>query len=83
MALLYRRTGRSAPVQKVEKEVPIVNRLGLQPRIAQLRPLEIVQVEMGVDQRNVGHQPMFHPGRQVPAAAERNLPLARSSAGAK
>jgi phosphocarrier protein HPr len=34
MALLYRRTGRSAPVQKVEKEVPIVNRLGLHARPA-------------------------------------------------
>ena len=34
MALLYRRTGRSAPVQKAEKEVPIVNRLGLHARPA-------------------------------------------------
>jgi len=34
MALLYRRTGRSASVQKVEKEVPIVNRLGLHARPA-------------------------------------------------
>jgi phosphocarrier protein len=34
MALLYRRAGRSAPVQKVEKEVPIVNRLGLHARPA-------------------------------------------------
>ena len=34
MALLHRRTGRSAPVQKVEKEVPIVNRLGLHARPA-------------------------------------------------
>ena len=34
MALLSRRTGRSAPVQKAEKEVPIVNRLGLHARPA-------------------------------------------------
>ncbi len=34
MALLYRRTGRSASAQKVEKEVPIVNRLGLHARPA-------------------------------------------------
>lgn len=34
MALLSRRTGRSAPVQKVEKEVPVVNRLGLHARPA-------------------------------------------------
>jgi phosphocarrier protein len=34
MALLYRKTGRSAPAQKVEKEVPIVNRLGLHARPA-------------------------------------------------
>jgi phosphocarrier protein len=35
MALLYRRTNRAAaPVQKVEKEIPIVNRLGLHARPA-------------------------------------------------
>jgi phosphocarrier protein HPr len=34
MALLYRRAARSGPVQKVEKEVPIVNRLGLHARPA-------------------------------------------------
>jgi len=34
MALLYRRGNRTAPVQKVEKEIPIVNRLGLQARPA-------------------------------------------------
>jgi phosphocarrier protein len=34
MALLYRRTGRAAPVQKIEKEVPVVNRLGLHARPA-------------------------------------------------
>jgi phosphocarrier protein HPr len=34
MALLSRRTGRLAPVQKVEKEVPVVNRLGLHARPA-------------------------------------------------
>ncbi len=34
MSLLYRRTNRAAPVQKVEKEIPIVNRLGLHARPA-------------------------------------------------
>ena len=34
MALLYRRANRAATVQKVEKEVPIVNRLGLHARPA-------------------------------------------------
>jgi phosphocarrier protein HPr len=34
MALLYRRTGRAAPAQKIEKEVTIVNRLGLHARPA-------------------------------------------------
>ncbi len=34
MALLYRRGNRTAPVQKVEKEIPIVNRLGLHARPA-------------------------------------------------
>ena len=34
MALLYRRTNRAAPVQKVEKEISIVNRLGLHARPA-------------------------------------------------
>jgi len=34
MALLYRRANRSATVQKIEKEVPIVNRLGLHARPA-------------------------------------------------
>src|SRR5437870_11656787 len=34
MALLYRRANRPATVQKIEKEVPIVNRLGLHARPA-------------------------------------------------
>ena len=34
MALLYRRGNRTAPDQKVEKEIPIVNRLGLHARPA-------------------------------------------------
>jgi phosphocarrier protein len=34
MALLYRRANRGAVSQKVEKEVPIVNRLGLHARPA-------------------------------------------------
>jgi phosphocarrier protein len=34
MALLYRRANRAATVQKIEKEVPIVNRLGLHARPA-------------------------------------------------
>jgi phosphocarrier protein len=34
MALLYRRGNRDAPVQKVQKEIPIVNRLGLHARPA-------------------------------------------------
>jgi len=34
MALLYRRGNRTAPSQKVEKEIPIVNRLGLHARPA-------------------------------------------------
>jgi len=34
MALLYRRGNRDAPVQKVEKEIPVVNRLGLHARPA-------------------------------------------------
>jgi phosphocarrier protein len=34
MALLYRRASRAAPVQKIEKEIPIVNRLGLHARPA-------------------------------------------------
>jgi phosphocarrier protein len=36
MALLYRRTNRAAPVQKIEKEISIVNRLGLHARPAAL-----------------------------------------------
>ncbi len=34
MALLYRRGNRTAPIQKVDKEIPIVNRLGLHARPA-------------------------------------------------
>ena len=34
MALLYRRANRAATAQKIEKEVPIVNRLGLHARPA-------------------------------------------------
>src|SRR5689334_13925518 len=34
MALLYRRTNRDAPVQKIEKEISIINRLGLHARPA-------------------------------------------------
>ena len=34
MALLYRRANRAAPVQKIEKEIAIVNRLGLHARPA-------------------------------------------------
>src|SRR5438552_16669397 len=34
MALLYRRANRSAPIQKIEKEIPVVNRLGLHARPA-------------------------------------------------
>ncbi len=34
MALLYRRASRGASVQKIEKEIPIVNRLGLHARPA-------------------------------------------------
>ena len=34
MALLYRRANRAAPVQKVEKEIAIINRLGLHARPA-------------------------------------------------
>lgn len=34
MALLYRRANRAATVQKIEKEIPIVNRLGLHARPA-------------------------------------------------
>ncbi|MBX6325226.1 MAG: HPr family phosphocarrier protein [Chthoniobacterales bacterium] len=34
MALLYRRTGGAAPARKVEKELTIVNRLGLHARPA-------------------------------------------------
>jgi phosphocarrier protein len=34
MALLYRRANRAATVQKIEKDVPIVNRLGLHARPA-------------------------------------------------
>src|SRR5437762_11418629 len=34
MALLYRRANRTAAVQKIEKEIPIVNRLGLHARPA-------------------------------------------------
>ena len=34
MALLYRRANRAATVQKIDKEVPIVNRLGLHARPA-------------------------------------------------
>jgi phosphocarrier protein HPr len=34
MALLSRRASRGAPVQKIEKEIPIVNRLGLHARPA-------------------------------------------------
>jgi len=34
MSLLYRRTNRAAPVLKVEKAIPIVNRLGLHARPA-------------------------------------------------
>jgi phosphocarrier protein HPr len=34
MALLSRRASRAAPVQKIEKEIPIVNRLGLHARPA-------------------------------------------------
>ncbi len=34
MALLYRRANRAATVQKIEKELPIVNRLGLHARPA-------------------------------------------------
>ena len=34
MALLYRRANRAAPVQKIEKEIAIINRLGLHARPA-------------------------------------------------
>ena len=34
MALLYRRANRAAASQKIEKEIPIVNRLGLHARPA-------------------------------------------------
>ena len=34
MALLYRRANRATPVQKVEKEIAIMNRLGLHARPA-------------------------------------------------
>jgi phosphocarrier protein len=34
MALLYRRGSRTAPIQKLDKEIPIVNRLGLHARPA-------------------------------------------------
>ncbi len=34
MALLYRRANRTAAVRKIEKEIPIVNRLGLHARPA-------------------------------------------------
>ena len=34
MGLLYRRTSRAAPTQKLEKEISIVNRLGLHARPA-------------------------------------------------
>ena len=34
MALLYRRANRTAPVQKIEKEIAIINRLGLHARPA-------------------------------------------------
>ena len=34
MALLYRRSNRAAPVQKIEKEISVVNRLGLHARPA-------------------------------------------------
>ena len=34
MALLYRRANRAVPVQKVEKEIAIINRLGLHARPA-------------------------------------------------
>jgi phosphocarrier protein HPr len=34
MGLLYRKTSRAAPAQKVEKDIPITNRLGLHARPA-------------------------------------------------
>jgi phosphocarrier protein HPr len=34
MGLLYRKTDRAAPVEKIEKEISIVNRLGLHARPA-------------------------------------------------
>jgi phosphocarrier protein HPr len=34
MGLLYRKTGRAAAAQKVEKDIPIINRLGLHARPA-------------------------------------------------
>jgi phosphocarrier protein len=34
MALLYRRSSRESPVQKVEKEISVINRLGLHARPA-------------------------------------------------
>jgi phosphocarrier protein len=34
MALLYRKADRAAPVQKIEKEMAIINRLGLHARPA-------------------------------------------------
>jgi phosphocarrier protein len=34
MALLYRRSNRESPVQKVEKEISVINRLGLHARPA-------------------------------------------------
>jgi phosphocarrier protein len=34
MALLYRRSNRDSPVQKVEKEISVINRLGLHARPA-------------------------------------------------
>ena len=37
-----------------------MDRVGLEPGIAELRPLEIVQVKMGVDQRYVGHAALAH-----------------------
>jgi phosphocarrier protein HPr len=34
MALLYRKSNRESPVQKVEKEISVINRLGLHARPA-------------------------------------------------
>ncbi len=42
-------------LQRVDVAEKAVDRVRLEPGIAQLRPLQIVQVEMGVDQRNFGH----------------------------